>query len=177
MIKHKDNIRKTFEKEKSEITSQNLNVDNTAVPEEFFPPCIKKINAGLEDGKKRGLLVLINFLSSCNWEYEKIEDYIMKWNEKNKPDKLRETYIRGQLRYQKQQLGITKEKMMPPNCDNKAYMIDTQFCNPDGLCKSIKNPVQYAKKRAWMANNVDNKIKSRKKKPEEKIANLEKKRV
>jgi DNA primase large subunit len=87
----------------------------------------------------------------------------MKWNEKNKPDKLRETYIRGQLRYYKQQTGQSgnKEKMMPPNCDNKGYMVDTQFCNPDGLCKSIKNPVQYAKKRAWMANNVDNKPKTR----------------
>ena len=167
--KYQDNVRKVFEKEKREITSQNLNVDNSAIPEEFFPPCIKKISNGIEDGKKRGLLVLINFLSSCNWEYEKIEEYVTKWNEKNKPDKLRETYIKGQLRYQKQQVGITKEKMMPPNCDNKGYMIDTSFCNPDGLCKTIKNPAQYAKKRAWLANNVDNKPKSRKKKSEENV--------
>ncbi len=172
-IKYKDNIRKVFEKEKREITSQNLNVDNTAIPEEFFPPCIKKISAGLEDGKKRGLMILINFLSSCNWEYDKIEEYVMKWNEKNKPDKLRETYIRGQLRYQKQQAGITKEKMMPPNCDNKGYMIDTQFCCPDGLCKSIKNPVQYAKKRAWMANNVDKKPKKKTVKEESKKEKIE----
>jgi hypothetical protein len=160
MIKHEDNIRRVFEKEKSMITSQNLNVDTSAIPEEFFPPCIKKIGQGLEDGKKRALLVLINFLNSCNWEYEKIEEYVVKWNEKNKPDKLRETYLRGQLRYYKQQSSHSsgnKERMMPPNCDNRGYMIDTQFCNPDGLCKSIKNPVQYAKKRVWMQNNAGSK--------------------
>jgi RNA polymerase subunit RPABC4/transcription elongation factor Spt4 len=149
----RDVVRKTFEKEKNMISSQNLNLDNTAIPEEFFPPCIKKISRGLEDGKKRALLVLINFLSSCNWEHDKIEEYCLKWNERNKPDQLKETYIRGQLRYYKNQAANNKEKMMPPNCDNRGYMIDTQFCNPDGLCRNIKNPVQYAKKRVWMQNN------------------------
>jgi DNA primase large subunit len=131
----------------------------------FFPPCIRNISAGLEDGKKRGLLILINFLNSCNWEYDKIEEYIFKWNENNKPDKLRETYVRGQLRYYKQQASQSKEnkdRMMPPNCDNKGYMIDTQFCNPDGLCKSIKNPVQYAKKRHWMHNNSNTSVSKQK---------------
>jgi len=86
-------------------------------------------------------------LSSCNWDFDKIEEYVTKWNERNKPDHLRETYIKGQLRYYKTQATTTRDKMMPPNCDNKAYMIDTQFCNPDGLCRTIKNPAQYAKKR------------------------------
>jgi hypothetical protein len=45
-------------------------------------------------------------------------------------------------------------------------MIDTQFCNPDGLCKTIKNPAQYAKKRAWLKNNETPK-RSRKKKDEQ----------
>jgi hypothetical protein len=166
-IKYRDDMRKVFLKEKNEMSSQNINVDTRAIPEELFPPCIKKISLGLDDGKKRALLVLINFLNSCNWEYEKIEGYVMKWNEKNKPDQLRETYIRGQLRYYKQQVSQSienKERMMPPNCDNKGYMIDTQFCNPDGLCKSIKNPVQYAKKRVWMQNNQESKPKTRAKK-------------
>jgi DNA-directed RNA polymerase subunit RPC12/RpoP len=164
-VKYKEDMKKMFFKEKKEITSQNLETDKAPIPEDFFPPCIKKIGAGLEDGKKRGLLILINFLNSCNWEYDKIEEYVMKWNEKNKPDQLRETYIRGQLRYYKQQASQSgaREKMMAPNCDNKGYMIDTQFCNPDGLCRSIKNPVQYSKKRAWMANNIDNKPKRAKK--------------
>lgn len=124
-----------------------------AIPEEYFPPCIQYISKGLEDGKKRALLILINFLSSCNWPHERIEEYIMKWNERNSPDKLRETYIKGQLRYHKSQ----KEKLLPPNCNNKGYMIDTQFCHPDEFCKRIKNPAQYASRKLWMANNTGKK--------------------
>lgn len=143
--------KKDFEKESQEI------------PEEYFPPCIKKISSGLEDGKKRALLILINFLSSCNWSYERIEEYIMKWNERNYPDKLRETYIKGQLRYYRSQ----KEKLLPPNCDNRGYMIDTQFCNPDEFCKKIKNPVQYASRKLWFVNqNAGKKKSSTKKKVE-----------
>jgi len=84
-------------------------------------------------------------------------------NERNKPDKLRETYIKGQLRYHKQQSQNAKERMPPPNCDNRGYMIDTQFCNPDGLCRTIKNPAQYAKKKAWLANNARPKARAKKK--------------
>ncbi len=164
--KHKTDMQKMWIKEKKEMSSQNIALDTTPIPEEFFPPCIKKISQGLDDGKKRALLVLINFLSSANWEYDQIEEYALKWNTKNKPDQLRETYIRGQLRYYKQQASHNKDKMMAPNCDNKGYMVDTQFCNPDGLCKSIKNPVQYAKKRAWMANNLDKKPVKNKEKDE-----------
>jgi hypothetical protein len=157
----KNKAEKDFEQYKKRTTSNSimhtLEYDQIAVPEEFFPPCIKKISQGLEDGKKRALLVLINFLSACNWSYEKIEDYVLKWNEKNHPDRLRETYIRGQLRYFKSQ----KQKMSPPNCDNRGYMIDTQFCNPDNFCPKIKNPAQYASKKAWLTNNA--KPKSRRK--------------
>jgi DNA primase large subunit len=138
-----DNINK---KRYAELDLENAE----AIPEEHFPPCIKKISAGLEDGKKRALLILINFLSACNWPSDKIEEYALKWNEKNYPDKLRDTYIKGQLRYQKSQ----KEKLLPPNCDNKGYMVDTQFCAPDEFCKRIKNPVQYAKKKIYFANSA-----------------------
>jgi hypothetical protein len=141
-----------------EKTYTNTNEIAQAIPEEYFPPCIKKISQGLEDGKKRALFILINFLSSCGWEYEKIEEYILKWNERNAPDKLRETYLRGQLRYYKMQ----KTKLPPPNCDNRGYMIDTGFCNPDGLCKTIKNPAQYAKKKIFLVQKYGKKEKKNK---------------
>jgi len=32
-----------------------------AIPEKYFPPTIKNILEGLEDGRKRGLFILINF--------------------------------------------------------------------------------------------------------------------
>ncbi len=159
----KDILKKDYVKEYGSGKGQDMEGNAQAVPEEYFPPCIKKISSGLEDGKKRALLILINFLSSCNWPHEKIEEYVLKWNERNSPDKLRETYIKGQLRYHKTQ----KEKLSPPNCDNRGYMIDTQFCQPDEFCKKIKNPAQYASRKVWMANNAG----GRKKKAGKKGAN------
>jgi DNA primase large subunit len=109
-----------------------------AIAEEFFPPCIINIKKGLDDGKKRAVLVLINFLSSVGWSYSMMEEYLKTWN-KNNPDPLREVYIQGQLKYYK----LKKKAVLPPNCNNKAYMVDMGICKPDGLCKRIKNPVNY----------------------------------
>lgn len=110
-----------------------------SVPEQFFPPCIKLILRGLIDGKKRSLFILINFLKSVNWPYDKIEERIKQWNKVNK-ETLRENYIVGQLRYQKH----NKEKILPPNCDNMMYYKDLGVCNPENLCNKIKNPVNYS---------------------------------
>lgn len=123
-----------------------------AIPEEYFPPCIQEISKGLEDGKKRALFILTNFLSSVGWSYDQIEDYLEKWNKRN-PDPLREVTINGHLRHHKQ----SKKNAPPPNCINKAYMVDLGVCKPDGFCKAntqprdenfaprIKNPANYTK--------------------------------
>ncbi|MBS3147882.1 hypothetical protein J4219_03275 [Candidatus Woesearchaeota archaeon] len=122
----------------------------TAIPAQFFPPCIQKISEGMIDGKKRALLILINFLGSCGWKYEEIERYVNDWNKKN-PEPLREVYINGQLRYAK-----TQKPKLPPSCKNKAYMVDIGVCVPDGFCRPngpssspqfdsrVKNPASYA---------------------------------
>ena len=110
-----------------------------SVPEQYFPPCIKKVLEGLIDGKKRALFILINFLKSVNWPYDKIEERIKEWNKENK-ETLRENYIVGQLRYQKH----NKDKILPPNCKNIMYYKDLQICLPDNLCAKIKNPVNYS---------------------------------
>jgi len=110
-----------------------------AIPEQYFPPCIQLISQGLQDGKKRALFILINFLSSCGWSYDKIENYLNEWNKKN-GEPLREVLVQGQLRYHKMQ----KKRALPPNCDNKAYMVDLGVCKPDGFCSKIKNPANYA---------------------------------
>jgi hypothetical protein len=110
-----------------------------AVPEQYFPPCIQLISQGLKDGRKRAMFVLINFLTSCGWSYEKIDNYLTEWNKKN-AEPLREVLIQGQLRYHK----MMKKRALPPNCDNKAYMVDLGVCKPDGFCSKIKNPANYA---------------------------------
>ncbi len=153
-------ITKKFTRNKTQITSENLNAIEEVVPEELFPPCIKKISAGLEDGKKRAVFILANFLSSCNWDHDKIEEWITNWNERN-PEPLKEVYIKGQLRYHKQQ----KEKILPPNCGNTGYFKDLGFCIPDNLCQRIKNPVQYAKRKSFLMR--EEKPKRRKKEDKE----------
>lgn len=114
-----------------------------AIPESLFPPCIKIILQGLEDGKKRALFILINFLSSVGWSYEEIEKRLEEWNKQN-PESLREVYLKGQLRYAK----TRKKSVLPPNCDNQGYYVDMLVCKPDALCRNIKNPIQYAKIKA-----------------------------
>lgn len=132
-----------FEVKEQEIKIKQTNGEfsspENAVPENYFPPCIKSILKGLQDGKKRSLFVLMNFLHCCGWEYDKIEELLEKWNKKN-PEQLREVIIKGQVRYHK----ANKKKVLPPNCSNKSYYLDMHICNPDNFCPRIKNPVNYA---------------------------------
>lgn len=128
-----------------------------AVPEDYFPPCINNILKGLQDGKKRSLFVMVNFLTSCGWEYDKIDELLEKWNEKN-PEQLREVILKGQLRYHKS----NKKKVLPPNCDNKSYYIDMHVCTPDAFCRKIKNPVNYAILKQKLNNLTKKKEKKKK---------------
>ncbi|MBN2111539.1 hypothetical protein JW707_00400 [Candidatus Woesearchaeota archaeon] len=114
-----------------------------AVPKELFPPCIHNILKGLEDGKKRSVFVLLNFLTHLGWDYEKIEELMREWNKKN-PEPLREVVMIGQLRYHKQ----NKKKVLPPNCSNNNYYKGFGICTPDNLCAKIKNPVNYSIRKA-----------------------------
>jgi hypothetical protein len=109
------------------------------VPEKFFPESIKKGLTGLEDGKKRFLFVLINFLKCVGWNFEDIDKKVREWNSAN-PEPLREGYLLSQLNWHKRQ----KEKILPPNYDNNNYYRDLQIPDPDHIMKKFKNPVNYA---------------------------------
>ena len=124
---------------------KELEVPARALPEELFPPCIKLILNGLEDGRKRALFVLTNYFTSIGWDYDMIEKMLREWNAKNK-EPLKEVYIIGQLRYHKQM----QKKILPPNCDNEMYMLGISVCKPDNFCQKIKNPAQYTTKKAWL---------------------------
>ena len=137
---------------------EEYEIDQEAVPEEFFPPCINNCRKGLEDGKKRVLFSLVNFLNSLNWSFDKIDEYIHEWNKTNE-EELRENALKSQMNYRKQ-----REKILPPNCDTAGYYKDLGLCTPDGLCARIKNPVQYAKVKA----KINKKGKGGRKKTKEK---------
>jgi len=128
-----------------------------ALPEEFFPPCIKLILNGMEDGRKRALFILINFLTSVGWDYEIIEKRLKEWNSKNK-EPLRDVYLAGQLRYHKQ----SGKRILPPNCDNSAYYRDMGIKCSDEICSRCRNPVQYAIRKTWLVNRENAKPKKQK---------------
>tara|TARA_Y100000310_G_scaffold196499_1_gene196573 strand:+ start:2904 stop:4295 length:1392 start_codon:yes stop_codon:yes gene_type:complete len=132
------------EEEVEELGSKKIEFEEIQekVPVELFPPCIKLIEKGIPDGKKRAVFVLINFLTRVGWSYDDIEVYLKKWNANN-PEPLREVNLLGQLRYHKQK----QKKVLPPNCNNQNYYVGIGCCKPDGLCKRIKNPVSYVRRR------------------------------
>lgn len=129
---------------------RTFDLPEQAIAEPHFPPCIKRILLGLQDGRKRSLFALINFLLSCSWTHEQIESVVNAWNAKNKPP-LEQNYVIGQLRYAKSR----KKVAPPPNCANRGYYIDIGVCHPDTLCggpaQTIRNPLNYAKKRVRFA--------------------------
>ncbi|PIN76893.1 hypothetical protein COV17_00600 [Candidatus Woesearchaeota archaeon CG10_big_fil_rev_8_21_14_0_10_36_11] len=125
------------------------------ITEEFFPPCIQYIFKGMDDGKKRGMFILSNFLGKLGWQKKDIEQFILRWNPHN-PEQLRMSYIKGQLS------SFTPGNKLPPNCSNDAYYTGIGICHPDRLCKYIKNPVNYtiAKWRRHLRDNEEKKPES-----------------
>jgi hypothetical protein len=152
-------------KKKLEFAQKEFEMPEKAIGEEAFPPCIKLMLAGLEDGRKRSCFALINFLASAGWEYDAIEARLLKWNENNPNEGLRPQYIMGQVRYAKQQ---GKKPLPPPSCNNPNYYKGLQICKPDQLCAKIKNPLQYAKlKQRMLDSQMANSARSVRKKKEE----------
>ncbi|RLG15111.1 MAG: hypothetical protein DRN66_00005 [Candidatus Nanohalarchaeota archaeon] len=111
---------------------------------DYFPPCIKTILAGIDDGKKRAVFIMINFLTSCGWDREDIKQLLMEWNTKN-TEPLKEHYISSQLSYAKNE----RDAAPPPNCTKSGYYTDLGVCHRDEFCieNNIKNPVSYALKK------------------------------
>ena len=100
-----------------------------------FPPCIKNILKGLEDGKKRSLFILINIFRSIGMDKLEMEKKIYDWNDKNKPP-LKKGYIQGQLKW-----SYDRKPKLPPNC--KKFYQEVGICSPDNFCPKVKNPLNY----------------------------------
>ena len=125
--------------EHATVEAKEVIWDDAAAPESSFPPTIQKMLLGLEDGKKRSLFILTNFLRSVGWSHDMIEERLQKWNLQNSPP-LRDAEISNHLRYHKQR-GQT---VLPPNFDNDIYK-DLGVLVHDELSVRVKNPVQYVR--------------------------------
>jgi len=129
-------FKQEVEKEEKETKQQDFSV-TSPVSSDFFPPCMKLILQGLEDGKKRGLFCLSSFLGKVGWSREQTEKFIHEWNSQKNREPLREVYIKGQLAH------FTPGERLPPNCSHEAYYKGIGVCKPDDFCRRIKNPANY----------------------------------
>jgi len=135
---------------KPKFTGKSIDIKNLTINESMFPPCIKKILAGIkQDGRKRALFILLAFLNSLEFPQEYIQETLEKWNKKNYK-LLREGYIQSQMTW------FSNNKIMPPNCDKPAYKELGVPCN----CDKIKNPINYTIKQAFKLKNNHPKPKS-----------------
>ena len=130
-----------WKKKVEKVPSKERRVFRKRIPENLFPPCIKNILAGLEDGRKRSLFILINTLKTFKWSWNEIENFVTAWNQKNRSP-LGDNYVRSQLRWHK-----GKAVLPPPNCLAQGYYMDIGICAPDHYCggqkKTVKNPINY----------------------------------
>lgn len=135
--------RRKENKEKRVNRDGDFERPDDAIPEKYFPPTIKNILEGLEDGRKRGLFILINFYRTVGYSWEEIESKIWQWNERN-DEALREAYVKGQLRWHRNR----DEDVPPPNYDANGYYKDMQVYEGDNLEEQVPNPVSYAFRKA-----------------------------
>ncbi|MEM2956032.1 MAG: hypothetical protein QW041_00430 [Candidatus Pacearchaeota archaeon] len=128
------------------------------VSPETYPPCIKNCLQGIkEDGRKRALFILLNFLRSINLPEHEIKEKIEGWNKLNYLP-LRSGYILSQLNW-----TFKHKTMLPPNCENSRYK-ELGICHPDFFCKKIKNPVNYIFMKNKLKEQEQNEKKSARKK-------------
>lgn len=107
------------------------------ITEEFFPPCMLAMLKGMEDGKKRALFCLMNYLGKVGWNQQQVEEYLTRWNQEKNPEPLREAYLKGQFAH------FRAGERLPPNCDNESYYKSLGLACTGGHCQKFKNPVNY----------------------------------
>ena len=130
--------REERQEERVSNSDRDFETPEDAIDEKHFPPTIKNILEGLEDGRKRGLFILVNFYRTVGYGMDEIESKIWEWNERNE-EALKESYIKGQLNWHRKRT----ETVPPPNYDSNGYYKDMQVYKGDSLEEKVSNPVSY----------------------------------
>jgi len=141
------------------------------ISDRFFPPSIKKILLGINDGKKRALFILLNFFRSIGIDRKELEERLYSWNKKN-PLPLPEGYLQSQLSW-----SYRNKSVLPPNFDKDYYkgigVIPTfeemRYKNPSNF--AIKKLVQENEREEYLEKKAKKKSKKKvsvRKKEEEK---------
>ncbi len=137
-------IEKLAEKAKKSVGVLNY---EGKIPEEMFADCIKHLlKGGMEDGRKRALTILLNFLKCVGWDWVEIEERVRRWNETNSPP-IKTGYLVSQLNWHK----AHREKIPPPNCDSSGWYSDIGV--PKELL-NMKNPLAWTIKRVKKSKTI-----------------------
>ncbi len=120
-------------KEEKKRISEEFVADYTGVTEDMYPMAIKKLLQGLQEGRKRGLFVLLTFLKCLNYPDDYISQKVHDWNKKNDPP-LKEGYVKSQLDWHFKQ----KKKILPPNYSNDSFYKDLKLVDK---IPEAKNPL------------------------------------
>lgn len=131
--------KKSYETKAGQVKKEYSQKDYSHLTEKDFPEPIKKLLKGLEDGKKRGLFILLAFLRSIGYKKEQTDVLVREWNAKNK-EPLKEGYIRSQVEWNYRQ----RKPIMPPNYANDAFYKDLGLIGNNK--PKAKNPVSEV---AW----------------------------
>jgi len=114
-------------------TYEKIDVKPDSIPENLFPKPIKKLLKGLQEGRKRGLFVLLTFLRSLNFSPEYINKKIREWNDLNDPP-LKEGYVKSQINWHLKQ----RKQILPPNYRNDNFYKDLKLID---VYPKEKNPI------------------------------------
>ena len=126
------------------------------ISDDFFPPSIKLILQGVQDGRKRALFILINLFRSIGMEKDELEKRVYDWNNKNEIP-LKTGYVKSQLTW-----SYRNKIVPPPNYDKDYYQ--GIGINPSQEEIRLRNPINYIVKKAnisEMQNKTQNKIKKK----------------
>lgn len=137
---------RTGEEERREYKkySNVQKLDVKGVTEDMFPKPIKKLLKGMNEGRKRGLFILITFLRSLNFDADYINKKIRDWNKLNDPP-LKEGYVRSQIEWHLRQ----KKQILPPNYGNESFYKDLGLLDEK---PKEKNPIVEVLRKARRNN-------------------------
>ncbi len=138
-----ETLTSVVERIKRQIEAYKAKINEISSGEEAdFPPCMKAIVAQIRSGSNvshQGRFAITTFLHKIGWSEERILDLM-----RNLPD-FDERVAAYQVRHI---LGeISRKEYEVPSCDT---MRTYGLCVPDELCKKVKHPLQYLRKKAFL---------------------------
>lgn len=146
---------KQSEPEKQEKKEDFKPIKLDKISDSYFPPSIRKILEGVDDGRKRALFILLNLFRSIGMDREELEKRIEDWNKKNQVP-LKEGYIKAQLMW-----SYRNKIIPPPNFDKDYYKAIGVIPTQEEI--RLRNPINYVIKKSQIETRQNSQYKKGKK--------------